>query len=399
MASDGGTDDRGIFLQGVTAELLKDIITIFYTPLAQVYKAASIADSLGDMQAFINDMIRTVEQVEERESFFFAALLQSYEEFVLIPPLCISIVSQEDPQRTVQTFIDLVQRHEQSFYTFVHNVHSKGKGLFDSLMSWLELFLNYARSGLPSPIDLEFILPHSQEERRKVLAEVDNVAMYHYQLKVAHEEKIRRRFRAAAADNGGVGGIGDPIDDEAELLSSVMASLNIGETTMDEAGDLADEESEEEAEDEEEEEEERELANLEEGDEEKSETSSMNLASPKQETLSPPSGGAGTGNSTADRRRSSHSSTSQSLKKVRSALKFRHGDDKKSSPTAVAGGTGEGRQSSPLAQGRHHVHGHGNGRKRKKGGIETLAAPETNAIATLRPLFVEAVSDLYLLLL
>jgi hypothetical protein len=54
-------------LQGVTAELLKDIITIFYSPLAQVYKAASIADSLGDLQNFLNDMIRTVEQVEERE--------------------------------------------------------------------------------------------------------------------------------------------------------------------------------------------------------------------------------------------------------------------------------------------------------------------------------------------
>lgn len=53
--------------QGVTAELLKDIITIFYAPLAQVYKAASIADSLGDLQNFLNDMIRTVEQVEECE--------------------------------------------------------------------------------------------------------------------------------------------------------------------------------------------------------------------------------------------------------------------------------------------------------------------------------------------
>lgn len=387
----------------MTAELLKDIITIFYTPLAQVYKAASIADSLGDMQAFINDMIRTVEQVEECEYpifyFLFASLRLIEEWFVLIPPSCIQLVSQEDPQRTVQTFIDLVQRHEQSFYTFVHNVHSKGKGLFDSLMSWLELFLNYARSGLPSPIDLEFILPHSEEERRKVLAEVDSVATYHYRLKVAHEEKIRRRFRAAATDNGGAGGIGDPIDDEAELLSSVMASLNIGETTMDEAGDLADEESEEEAEDEEEEEEERQLANLEEGDEDKSDTSSMNLASPKQEALSPPSGSAGSGNSTADRRRSSHSSTSQSLKKVRSAFKFKHGDDKKSSPTAVAGGTDEGKQSSPLAQGgRHHVHGHGNGRRKKMGGIVTLTPPETESIATLRPLFVEAVSYLFLLL-
>jgi hypothetical protein len=57
-----------ILWQGSTADLLKDIITIFYSPLAQVYRAASIADSLGDMQNFINDLIRTVEQVEERES-------------------------------------------------------------------------------------------------------------------------------------------------------------------------------------------------------------------------------------------------------------------------------------------------------------------------------------------
>ncbi len=51
--------------QGTTADLLKDIITIFYAPLAQVYRAASIADSLGDLQNFMNDLIRTVEQTEE----------------------------------------------------------------------------------------------------------------------------------------------------------------------------------------------------------------------------------------------------------------------------------------------------------------------------------------------
>jgi hypothetical protein len=47
--------------------LLKDIITIFYAPLAQVYKAANIADSISDLQTFINDLIRTVEQVDESE--------------------------------------------------------------------------------------------------------------------------------------------------------------------------------------------------------------------------------------------------------------------------------------------------------------------------------------------
>lgn len=55
-----------LIFEGVTAELLKDILTIFYAPLAEVYKAASIGDSLSDMQNFINDLIRTVEAVEER---------------------------------------------------------------------------------------------------------------------------------------------------------------------------------------------------------------------------------------------------------------------------------------------------------------------------------------------
>ena len=47
----------------------------------------------------------------------------------------------------VQTFIDLVERHEQSFYNFVHKVHAKGEGLFDSLMKWIQLFLSVFREG------------------------------------------------------------------------------------------------------------------------------------------------------------------------------------------------------------------------------------------------------------
>lgn len=53
--------------QGVTSELLKDIITIFYTPLAIVYKAANIADSISDLQAFVDDLLRTVESAMDCE--------------------------------------------------------------------------------------------------------------------------------------------------------------------------------------------------------------------------------------------------------------------------------------------------------------------------------------------
>lgn len=60
-------DEKLMERQGTTSELLKDIVTIFYAPLMQVYKAANIADSLWDLQKFLDDLIRTVERAEECE--------------------------------------------------------------------------------------------------------------------------------------------------------------------------------------------------------------------------------------------------------------------------------------------------------------------------------------------
>ncbi|KAI0832435.1 hypothetical protein BC628DRAFT_1440558 [Trametes gibbosa] len=205
-----------LIFEGNTAELLKDIITIFYAPLAQVYKAASIADSLGDLQNFVNDLIRTVEQTEE--------------------------LSQTDPARTVQIFIDLIQRHEQSFYSFVHKVHSKGEGLFTRLMRWIELFLTFMRDGLGEHVSLDFLLPHRGPERENILREIDGVALYHYKLKVAYEAKLRRRF-------GRTQGMNDAdAEDEAaaELVNDVVRDLSFGDLVRGDAEDLAAQETDDE---------------------------------------------------------------------------------------------------------------------------------------------------------
>ncbi|KAJ7095405.1 hypothetical protein B0H15DRAFT_968044 [Mycena belliarum] len=235
----------GLLFEGSTSELLKDMITIFYTPLAQVYRAASIADSLGDLQSFINDLIRTVEQSED--------------------------LSQEDPKRTVQAFIALIERHEQSFYNFVHKVHSKGEGLFDSLMRWIELFLTVVRDGLGEPISLEFLLPHTGETRAAVLAEVDKVALYHYKLKVVYEDKLRRRFGKMQA-----GALIDDADaqDEATkaLVDGVAQEISFGELISGDAVDLAAQETDEEIDEESSEEESS-------GSEEESEESSSEESS------------------------------------------------------------------------------------------------------------------------
>jgi hypothetical protein len=211
--------------------LLKDIITIFYSPLAQVYRAASIADSLSDLQNFINDLIRTVEQVEESRYQF-----DNGQHTLLIQSLA---VIQDNPHHTVQAFIDLIQRHEQSFYYFVHKVHSKGEGLFNSLMQWVEMFLTVVREGLGDPLSLEFLLPHTGQERTDILSEVDKVAMYHYKLKLVYEGKLRRRFGNAQGQNDA------DADDEATqtLVNGVLGEIDFGALAGSDALDIAAEET------------------------------------------------------------------------------------------------------------------------------------------------------------
>ncbi|KAG1754063.1 uncharacterized protein EDB91DRAFT_1243031 [Suillus paluster] len=206
-----------LIFEGVTAELLKDIISIFYAPLAQVYRAANIGNSVSDLQNFITDLIRVVEATET--------------------------MSEQDPQVTVQIFIDLVGRHEQAFYSFVHKVHANGKGLFESLMRWIELFLTVLREGLGSLVSLEFLLPHGGQERANIMDEIDRVARYHYKLKIAHEEKVRRRFtRAQGHDDADA-------EDEATqaLVHGVVGEINFGELVQSDALDLAAEETDDES--------------------------------------------------------------------------------------------------------------------------------------------------------
>lgn len=155
-------------------------------------------------------------------------------------------MSQQDPAKTVQTFIDLIQRHEQSFYSFVHKVHSKGEGLFDNLMRWIEQFLTLMREGLGESISLEYLLPHTGHERLEIMQEVDSVARYHYLLKVAYEDKVRRRFGRTQGQSEA-----DAEDEAAaELVNGVVSDLSFGDLVQGDADELAAEASDDEGDDE-----------------------------------------------------------------------------------------------------------------------------------------------------
>lgn len=54
-----------LIFEGVTASLLRDMITILYEPLAKVYKAANVYNGITDFKDFIDDLIEVVQKAEQ----------------------------------------------------------------------------------------------------------------------------------------------------------------------------------------------------------------------------------------------------------------------------------------------------------------------------------------------
>ena len=109
-------------------------------------------------------------------------------------------------------------------------------------MRWIELFLTVVREGLGDPVSLEFLLPHTGKERTDILSEVDAVALYHYKLKVAYEDKVRRRFGKIKGGNDA------DAEDEASLqalVQGVVGEISFGDLVQGDAVDLAAEETDE----------------------------------------------------------------------------------------------------------------------------------------------------------
>lgn len=156
-----------LVFQGNTGDLLKDIFAIFYQPLAQVYKAANIGDSIVELSTFIDDLILFVEQIDV-----------------------------DDVGNTVQPFIQLITKHEHSFYRFVHNVHAQDKtGLFDDLLAYIDKLFSMMANGLPGKVDMEKLVKENLEDPQypDLKKEINTLCNYHLERKIKHMQRTRRK--------------------------------------------------------------------------------------------------------------------------------------------------------------------------------------------------------------
>ncbi|KAI8066035.1 hypothetical protein BDF21DRAFT_426933 [Thamnidium elegans] len=167
-----------LVFQGVTGDLIKDLFAIFYEPLAQVYKAANIGDTIGHVAAFVNDLIEIIDKLDV-----------------------------EDATNTAQPFIDLVKNHEAKFYQFVHNVHAQDQSkLFDNLLGYVDSLFAFVSHGIPTRIDIEQITKEAGitgDDIGVLKQEIDALCAYHYSRKQRHLERKRQKMMTSTdlADN------------------------------------------------------------------------------------------------------------------------------------------------------------------------------------------------------
>jgi hypothetical protein len=109
-----------------------------------------------------------------------------------------------DPNQTVQSFIDLCQRHEHNFYKFVHEVHLHDNGLFTSLMGWLEGILDFLRKGPKGgKLDMNALFQGAvdvhQIDKEKAVREINDLVSWQEARKKWHHDKTRQKMAAEGA--------------------------------------------------------------------------------------------------------------------------------------------------------------------------------------------------------
>ncbi|KAL9128128.1 MAG: hypothetical protein Q9217_003129 [Psora testacea] len=165
----------------VTLHLFRDLFTIFYEPLVRVYKSANVYNSVTDFADFADDTFSVLDAAQRQDV-------------------------SADPNQTVQSFIDLCQRHQENFYKFVHEVHVHDNGLFTALMGWLEGILEFLRHGPNGgKLDMNALFQGAVDMGRinksAAIAEIDALIKWQEERKKWHQDKTRQKMAAEGTAN------------------------------------------------------------------------------------------------------------------------------------------------------------------------------------------------------
>ncbi|KAF9109728.1 hypothetical protein BGX27_007262 [Mortierella sp. AM989] len=225
----------GLVFQGVTGEILKEVIAIFYQPLVKVYKAANVADSLMDVRNFIDELLKIIEQAEINDDGKKGGATGGLS--------------------TATLYLNLVRKHLPSFYKFVHAVHKQDDGIFHDLLEWIESVITFMRTGYGHPridykteeelrigVDLDSFVKENidSEQWEQIQKEAEELRVYFAGVKDRKREKVRqmaglnRASQAAAPGSPALSENGSTGSMDHERVASELKGLGMQQEDVDE---------------------------------------------------------------------------------------------------------------------------------------------------------------------
>lgn len=219
----------GLVFQGVTGEIFKELISIFYEPLVKVYKSANVADSLMDVKDFADELIKIVEQADANDD------------------------GKDGKPSTATLYLNLVKKHLPSFYKFVHSVHKQDDGLFHDLLGWFESILSFMRTGyahtridykteeeLRYSIDLNaFLKTHvaASGNVEQLRQEAESLKLFYLEVKDKKREEVRQMAgldRASAGSQSDEAAIALALKNDRERVSKELRGFGLQQEDLDE---------------------------------------------------------------------------------------------------------------------------------------------------------------------
>ncbi|KAF9575312.1 hypothetical protein EC968_003664 [Mortierella alpina] len=225
----------GLVFQGVTGEIFKEVIAIFYQPLVKVYKSANVADSLLDVKAFADELIKIIEQADKADD---------------------GLKEGANGRPTTATlYLNLVRKHLPSFYKFVHAVHKQDDGIFHDLLEWIESIITFMRTGygqhridykteeeLRVGVDLDAFVKTNVDKAQweQLQQEAEELRVYFTEVKDRKREEVRHMAgldRAhQTATGGGLATASEAAKDlaERERVASELKGMGMQQEDVDE---------------------------------------------------------------------------------------------------------------------------------------------------------------------
>lgn len=148
---------QNLWDEASTMGLVKNLFTIFYGPLVEVFRSAKVHEAVGDFEKFMSDLMRVVRAAENN-------------------------ALASDPNQMVQDFYELCQRHVPALFKFIHQVYVHDNGLFDEIMKWISGIMDFLRNGNGKKIDLNEMCRQGEGKAgidiTKVQRELDSIVSW-----------------------------------------------------------------------------------------------------------------------------------------------------------------------------------------------------------------------------